>query len=299
MDLETPEFRELYELLWEPKEVWYSEVLPAWLPKARQAIEALAPFRKRNSASNPYPILESNVWERNRRRLDPSSIDHSDLWQWYAFSRVKDRLLTKFPRGHGRYPVKWRQECQEEYVALFESLGFRAFSDYPFHPFYHEIVEVEEDSSLHPGEIMVAYVYWPGLMFGNMMFSRSGAGVLCYPGVLKKHIAEKSTLYFTYLREGRKTEDLSLGWGHNSQWGTDFRRDYEEDGVYQFNVDGKCRLDEGYEASLSPLRRMHLDDLTMNERIELLIHRCFVTCEKDDANRWPYEDTYSMPRQAT
>jgi hypothetical protein len=55
-------------------------------------------------------------------------------------------------------------------------------------------------------------------------------------------------------------------------------------------------LGEGYEAALPDYWRKKLDDLTIDERIELLIYRCFVTCTKDDQNRWPYKDTYSVSK---
>jgi len=34
------------------------------------------------------------------------------------------------------------------------------------------------------------------------------------------------------------------------------------------------------------------EDLTAEEKLELLRHRCFVRCRKPDADRWPYNDTY-------
>jgi len=49
-------------------------------------------------------------------------------------------------------------------------------------------------------------------------------------------------LYFTYLRRSRPTCDLSHGWGSNSQWSTDFRRDYAGGGMLHHNVDGVATL---------------------------------------------------------
>jgi hypothetical protein len=38
--------------------------------------------------------------------------------------------------------------------------------------------------------------------------------------------AATSTLHWAWARRHRPVEDLSHGWGSNSQWDTDFRRDY-------------------------------------------------------------------------
>jgi hypothetical protein len=39
-----------------------------------------------------------------------------------------------------------------------------------------------------------------------------------------------------------------------------------------------------------------LQTLTLAEQIELLTHRCFIHCGKDDINRWPYDDRLSVPK---
>jgi hypothetical protein len=36
-----------------------------------------------------------------------------------------------------------------------------------------------------------------------------------------------------------------------------------------------------------------LGDLTGDERVELLTHRCFVRTHKRHDDRWPYDDTYA------
>ena len=48
------------------------------------------------------------------------------------------------------------------------------------------------------------------------------------------------------LRRGGRcpASDLSHGWGHNSQWRTDFRRDYEESAELHYNVDGRWLIGE-------------------------------------------------------
>lgn len=130
---------------------------------------------------------------------------------------------------------------------------------------------------------------WPGLMFGDMVFSRSGVKVLGGGRHVVKEVAESSTLYFAYHRRNRRTEDLSLGWGSNSQWRTSIRRDYECDGKRIYNLDGYRLL------GVSPPPAESDDDLTLAERIELCRHRCFVTTRKPHADRHPYNDRFEEP----
>jgi len=83
-----------------------------------------------------------------------------------------------------------------------------------------------------------------------------------------------------------------MGWGSNSQWRTDFRRDYAIDGTYYYNVDGKWDVRE-----LAPREGPGNGEPTRNEiseeeRIELLTHRCFVRTAKPHNDLWPYNDYF-------
>lgn len=127
-----------------------------------------------------------------------------------------------------------------------------------------------------------------------MLFSRAGVR-LGSPG---KHIApfvaERSVLYFASQRYGRRTDDPSLGWGHNSRWRTKFYRFYEDEDAYYFNVDGT--IDIGSPETLARSRESRgaiahpNDDLPIEARRELLVHRHFVACTLPDKDRWPYDD---------
>jgi hypothetical protein len=79
----------------------------------------------------------------------------------------------------------------------------------------------------------------------------------------------------------RPCQDLSTGWGSNSQWGTDFRRDYVDGDLLRYNVDAKPDR-------FAPKAR---DD-------ELLRHRCSVRAPAlDDA--FPYYSTAVEPALAS
>jgi hypothetical protein len=103
---------------------------------------------------------------------------------------------------------------------------------------------------------------------------------------MSSEVAEQSTLYFTHRRLYRKTMDLSVGWGSNSQWRTSFRRDYEHDGCFLYNVDGEIDL-----TSDSQFNKDHIE-LPVLERIELCKNRCFIISMREDSDLWPYNYCY-------
>jgi hypothetical protein len=153
-----------------------------------------------------------------------------------------------------------------------------------FTPFFHEIVTVDEatDENQPPA---VTDVLWPGLTLGPLLFSRAGVRVSAGRRLLRKDLAESSTLYWAHRRRNRPAADLSHGWGGNSQWRTSFRRDYAIDGELHFNVDA------------DPDRRDTMPELTSAQRVELLTHRCIVTTEPPlpENDLWPYDDTLRSP----
>jgi hypothetical protein len=204
-------------------------------------------------------VLRARSFDEERRWLDefgkrrgspipPATPE--ELWELYALSRVVDML---------------RQRA--DIAEFMESLGLQRIEPRPFHPFFHEVVTIAEETT----------ELWPGYMLGPLLIARAGCAVKAdFP----KEIAERSTLYWAFLRRNRPTNDLSLGWGSNSQWRTSFRRDYLLDGVLHYNVDAR------------PLAHGMDEDLDAEEKLELLRHRCFVRCAKRDDDRWPYSDTY-------
>jgi hypothetical protein len=121
-------------------------------------------------------------------------------------------------------------------------------------------------------------------MLGDMLFSRSGVEVIGGRKHVVKDIAEQSTLYFTSRRQHRKTNDLSMGWGSNSQWRTSFRRDYQVGRTWIYNADGKNLL------NADAMSEEDGDGLTKEERAELCKNRCFIVTSKQDQDLWPFDD---------
>jgi len=169
----------------------------------------------------------------------------------------------------------------EEHVAFVEALGLDVLRPQRFSPFYHEVVQVERAASQF-SPVTVLEFKWPCVMLGNMMVSRAGVRVAAGTSLLVAGIADASTLYWTYLRSNRPHQDLSHGWGRNSQWRTAFRRDFIVGDTFYYNVDGRNDLaNEGDDED---------SGLTHSERVELVMHRCFVRCTKPHADLWPYDD---------
>ncbi len=244
-----------------------------------QIFSFLEPLRK-------YGSIEAMEW----RVGEQPNINESlllDLYNLYAFSRVNEFLLLPFQ------PVtvvgsEWLGPIitLEEYRQFMLSLEFTEIEQAGFHPFFHEIVEVEQvlDSD---EPITILETFWPGFMLDSMLFSRAGIKVRGGGNHIRKEVAEQSTLYWTYIRRNRPVDDLSHGWGSNSQWRTTFRRDYQTETAFYYNVD---EMPEKTIATLPPSS----DEvgMTLLERVELLRHRCFVKTTKPHQDLFPYNDFY-------
>jgi len=262
--------RELYESLlnYEGGRV-ADEVLGPWL--ARNGAERMWLRELRARSGKPWPLLS----DEDRCRL-------------YALSRVNDVLLLRFqpPRREGWHGPDLRPE---EYVSFMEALGFVRVEHASFHPFFHEIVSVRASDQPTDG-ISLVESHWPCFMLGDLMFSRAGMTVRAGARELVPAVAENSTLYWAHRRANRPATDLSAGWGSNSQWRTQFRRDYRHGDTVCFNVDGHLAP----HAPPTAEDAERLGGLTPEERVELLIHRCFVRTQKADDDLWPYDDTLTL-----
>jgi hypothetical protein len=222
-------------------------------------------------------------WLRSFGAREPlSATENEDDWRLYALSRVSDTLLLNFQ------PQKLDQWFPSDvslgdYLNFMLGLGLRDASTSRFHPFFHEIVAViPSDDADEP--ITLVKQHWPTMMLGAMMFSRGGVTVRGGRNQIRKEVAEESTLYWAYCRMNRRTMDLSVGWGSNSQWRTSFRRDYHIGGTFYFNVDAAAEIGDAEEK----------DGLTPSERRELLLHRCFITSDKPHHDLWPYDETLRL-----
>ncbi|MCY1083587.1 hypothetical protein [Archangium lansingense] len=265
MDTPTPDtlesFRELYELLtdYEGSHCFEDVLLPA-IPRAVELLEPLQRYRHRRSVKEP---------------------SDEELWTLFALSVVNDHLLL---------PLR---VSRREYLRFFEALGFEPFEGGRFSPVRHEIVSVGNWLKATEG-IQLGQRYWPGLLFGELVFSRSAVDVFCHADFrIRQGIADRSRLYFTHQRMRRDVEDLSHGWGSNSRWRTSFRLDYEEREHVIFNAFERYDL-----AAPSCLENETggRQELPIEARRELLMHRCFVSYEGPWDDWLPYRDTLAVRR---
>ncbi|MFC0844034.1 hypothetical protein ACFH04_09965 [Streptomyces noboritoensis] len=237
----------------------FPAVVEPWLDEHADVVqEALA------------PLAAFGGWQRTAYECgDP-------LETAYALSRVSDALIYKFqpvmPPGSGiswaqdiHQPECWPQITRDQYLAAFARLGMTPIGDAAFEPFFHEVVHVDQDEDPQ-APVEITGTVWPGLMFGEMLFSRVGVRVRAGARHLVAGIADRSPLHDVFIRRHRETLDGSLGWGSNSQWNTDFRRDYLTDTAFHFAVDEAPDSDQDI---FGKPRR-----LTPAERSDLVRHRC-------------------------
>jgi hypothetical protein len=271
-----PSFRHLYFSILEYKRyrLLYDVLLP-WTETSHPLIAVLSSFRQ---------LAQLAISEDHKQQC---------LWEFYALSRISDYLLLPFQSK----PNEWDKPAlsRAEYVNFFEALGFSPITADTadcFSSFHHEIIEVEQLPK-QDDPITVMDCVWPGLRFGDMLFSRCGVIVTGGSRYIRKDVAESSTLYFTHRRLHRPTNDLSMGWGSNSQWRTAIRRDYECNDRLYYNVDGSNPLPSQVELAAEG------DRLAAEERLELCRNRCFIRTTKPHTDLWPYDDRYDEIRSAS
>jgi hypothetical protein len=240
-------YRILCESLWETDPLGVESLLSAWLHEYPDEAPWIADLARRTDRTIPSLTVE-------------------ERWSLYALSRISDTLISRLDEGQIPLSV---------FCSFLRALNLRQVAAGAFHPFYHEIVTVEQ-SSEKSRPIAVSSERWPAFMIGSMLFSRAGVAVTGGSDHVRKDVAEHSTLYWAWRRSNRPTEDLSLGWGSNSQWRTDFRQDYHLGERYFYNA-GTSIADEE-----------RPDGPSIAQRDELLRHRCFIVSTVPHNDLYPY-----------
>jgi hypothetical protein len=275
--------------------------------------DLLLPWLEQGAATEVVTALrrfgepEAAGWRLQRDRSSEDDQLRGELYELYALSRVADVLIAPYQAAYERPEIaedRWSGEQLpplEAYETFCRALGMTRIEHGPFHPFFHEIVVVDPDDNKDAQPTIVEEL-WPGFLMGSLLFSRPGVRVRAGAVALEKSVAETSTLFFAWWRRNRPTDDLSHGWGHNSQWRTEFRRDYLIDGTAYFNVDGELDV---HEPKMD--RDAHFDDdgeLVLHDpkqsypkfveplRKELLRHRCWVHVDHGADDAWPYDYRY-------
>ncbi|HEX4829625.1 MAG TPA: hypothetical protein VH478_00845 [Trebonia sp.] len=186
--------------------------------------------------------------------------NYTPLQALYVLTRVLDVLIepyqeAAFPARPGQPaapPAPWtgRGPGPGAYHAFCAAMGGVRVAEDRFHPFFHEIVAVEAaDDPDQPPELVAEH--WPGFLLRSLLLARSGVTVRAGARWLDPDVATGSPLYWAWWRRYRTAVDESRGWGPNSQWRTDFRRDYYVDGQAYYNVDAAFRAPRHVPAELS------------------------------------------------
>jgi hypothetical protein len=266
VDDSEPIWAELYALFWRIEDYdgasLHREALVPWLAGSGERVRTwLRDFGQREGS----PI--------------PAASDE-ELWSLYALSRINDALLTSFQAGTRAHA---HELALDHYLDFMSAIGLQTVRAAEFSPFFHEIVTVDQAAAAD-APLVLGHEYWPALMLGDMMLSRAGVAVRGGRAQICKEIAETSTMYWAFRRRNRPTYDLSVGWGSNSQWRTALRRDYRIGRACYFNVDAPHEL-------TLPTPPRDPDNLPPAVRLELLLHRCFITVPDRPELCFPFDDT--------
>ena len=259
-------YRELHDAILWTRGNLQSDSLFAWITRNSEEIEWLRNFGIRSSPQTPASPEE--------------------LWRLYALSRVIELLALSFQASVAD-GSSWPGVSLNEFRSFACELGLTVVEPECFPPFDCEIVSVANGAD-RDQPVTLIESHWPCLMLGEMLVFRAGTSVTGGANVINPSIALSSTLYWACRRETRPHQDLSHGWGSNSQWRTSFRRDYRQGSHVYYNVDGK------HDLAAEDIVADEEFPLTRAERIELLTHRCFIVTEKPSDDLWPYDDRITV-----
>ncbi len=241
------------------------------------------------------PWVDSNasivLWLEGISTMQPSDAENfnqEDSWELYALSRVLDLLTLGFqpnnncddsPYGNPLLTVN-------EYIYFAELLGCKPVDHTQYNPFYHEILEAKPGF----GDLKLMEVVFPALMLNQLLIKKAGTIVACNSEKYNLSVINQSTIYWAFRRKNRPYSDLSHGWGHNSQWRTSCRLDFDAGGKYYFNAGGSRDLNS---PNADTLKILEEDQLTLENAIELTINRHFIHVE-DNNDQYPYDFIYIL-----
>jgi hypothetical protein len=247
-------WRALYqELLGYGGEAWADDVLLPWVEANPRSVADLRQIGRAGAMNIPIPNDHDN---------------YTPLQALYALTRVLDVLIAPFQQVPDQAgpsePDGWTGRLPDESAlgAFCQEIGGVKIGEEAFHPFFHEIVAVQPAGDPDEPPTLVRE-HWPGFLVGSLLLARAGVTVRAGSRRLDPRVAARSPRYWAWWRRNRMAVDESRGWGPNSQWRTDFRRDYYVDGQAYYNVDAAFRAPRHVPAELS-----------VTEQRDLLRYRC-------------------------
>jgi hypothetical protein len=215
-----------------------------------------------------------------------------DSWNLYSLSRILDVLTLHFQPDKKADGSNWSgiNITINEYVVFVKLLGLEIIFPTIYRPFDCEILESVENKN----NFEIIECLFPTIMLKNLLIKRGGVIVSNNSNDYNLNLINNAKIFWAYRRKNRKYEDLSHGWGSNSQWRTEFRLDIETEDEIIYNIQGEDDLNNLSNKTQDELRGQKLE---INEAIELLINRQFIKCTKDDNDVFPYDFKYRENKQ--
>lgn len=245
--------------------------------------ELLLPWLEQSSYLDFINEVANNLYD------DHSRLNGIHTTELYALTRVLDILTLPLQESCTYLDNKrWKGHSitVSEYTKFVESLGLQVIKPNKFHPFESEVFEAKFGTSFE-----IIDTIFPAVMLNNLMIKRAGVFISIDNSDILKNI-NTSTMYWTFRRNNRPCEDLSHGWGSNSQWSTRHRIDLKTKNGYVYNQTGEISLNVS-KKHLTPKHNMYLleDNLSINDGIELVRYRQLIS--KSNSNEFfPYHFKY-------
>ncbi|SFB95945.1 hypothetical protein [Pragia fontium] len=217
--------------------------------------------------------------------IDVNNVAHiSDetSWQLYALSRVLD-CLTQCFQYKDRVAINSKEPfiSQEQYISFAQRLGLSIKTPEVFNPFFYEIIRAESGKP----NFDILEICYPALMLDHLLINRGGVVISMSPSEYNIDLVNNAEIYWAYTRSHRASNDLSHGWGSNSQWRTGFRFDFECSNGFIYNSQGSVDLNLTSDSTFQILQE---DSLLLFEARELTMYRHFITSTRDDDDLFPY-----------
>ncbi|SUB81779.1 Uncharacterised protein [Pragia fontium] len=217
--------------------------------------------------------------------IDVNNVAHiSDetSWQLYALSRVLD-CLTQCFQYKDRVAINSKEPfiSREQYISFAQRLGLSIKTPEVFNPFFYEIIRAESGKP----NFDILEIRYPALMLGHLLINRGGVVISMSPSEYNIDLVNNAEIYWAYTRSHRASNDLSHGWGSNSQWRTGFRFDFECSNGFIYNSQGSVDLNLTSDSTFQILQE---DSLSLFEARELTMYRHFITSTRDDDDLFPY-----------
>lgn len=216
---------------------------------------------------------------------DKHIFSQENLWELYALSRVLDILTLRLQPNNNSDESAWHSPdlTSLEYIKFCKLIGLQVSTPSSFHDFDCEIIEAKSGKI----NFQIDECLFPAIKLKNLVIKRAGLRVFLNNENFDLNRVNNSKIYWTSRRRNRHFHDLSIGWGSNSQWRTDFRLDIETEENFIYNYEGRINLNH-----LKEEYSDQLDDLSIGEAIELTKVRHFIHSTKDDSDLFPYDFRY-------